>query len=58
MCKVEEIMGKNFDIDQILEEYYDPEIAPLTEEEWEKIFEKYGENTEKKCVGGDNQGVL
>ena len=52
MCKVKdndreisEVEG--FSIDRILDEYYDPETLPLSEEELEEILEKYGNDSDK-----------
>ena len=46
-CMVE---GNIYDIEQILEEYYDPDIEPLTKQELREIMEEFGEDTEKNVI--------
>ena len=55
MCKVKDNEKKTSHvkgniIDQIVEEYYDPNILPLTEEEIEEIFEEYGNDTNESIL--------
>ena len=39
-----------YDIDQILEEYYGPDIVPLNEEELNQIMEKYGKDANENML--------
>ena len=39
-----------YDIDQILEEYYDPDIVPLSEEELDQLMEEYGYDTDENML--------
>ena len=55
MCKVKDNEKKTSHvkgniIDQIVEEYYDPNILPLTEEELEEISEEYGNDTNESIL--------
>ena len=39
-----------YDIDQILEEYYDPDIVRLNEEELNQVMEKYGKDANENML--------
>jgi hypothetical protein len=52
MCKVKDNYRKiyeveGFSIDRILDEYYDPETVPLSEEELEETLEKHGYDSDE-----------
>ena len=44
------VAGNIYDIDQILEEYYDPDIVPLSEEELDQLMEEYGYDTDENML--------
>ena len=46
-CRVEDNI---YDIEQILEEYYDPDIEPLTEQELKEIMEEFGKDTAENVI--------